>query len=240
MAKNIVNKTQNEKLFVADVRQKVTFSIVESYKNIRTNVLSLMAKRNAKIIAISSPNASEGKSTTALNLAITLSQLGKKVLIVDADTHKPSLHRKLKIDNQIGLLELLLGKATLSEAAHAHNDFLDIITCNTSTPNPSEILSSEKFDELMQEFKENYDCIILDTPPVNPVADTLVIAQKIDLLILVVRASTTTYDAFKKSLKALKVLDLGVDGVIINGADPRPKSYYKSKYSYYKSSKYYY
>ncbi len=240
MAKNTATKNQNEKLFVADIRQKITFSIVESYKNIRTNVLSLMAKKDAKTIAISSPNASEGKSTTALNLAITLSQLGKKVLIIDADTHKPSLHRKLKIDNKIGLLELLLDKATLSEAAHAHNEFLDVITCNTSTPNPSELLSSEKFNELLKELKENYDCIILDTPPVNPVADTLVIAQKVDLLILVIRASVTTYDAFKKSIKALKVLDLSVDGVIINGADPRPKGYYKSKYSYYKSSKYYY
>ncbi len=240
MANNTANKAKNEKLFVTDIRQKITFSIIESYKNIRTNVLSLMAKKNAKTLAISSPNASEGKSTTALNLAITISQLGKKVLIVDTDTHKPSLHKKLKIDNKTGLLELLLGEVTLSEVVHAHNEFLDVITCNTNTPNPSEILSSEKFDKFIEELKANYDCIILDTPPVNPVADTLVIAQKVDLLFMVVRASSTTYDAFKKSLKALKVLDLSIDGVIINGADPRPKGYYKSKYSYYKSNNYYY
>ncbi len=240
MAKNTANKTQSEKLFMSDVRQKITFSIIESYKNIRTNVLSLMAKKNAKTLAVTSPNASEGKSTTALNLAITISQLGKKVLIIDADAHKPSLHRKLKIDNKIGLLELLSSTATLNEATHAHNEFLDVITCNTLMPNPSELLSSEKFDELFNEFKEKYDYIILDTPPVNPVADALVLAQKVDLLIMVVRASSTTYDAFKKSVKALKVLDLNVDGVIINGADPRPKGYYKSKYSYYKSNNYYY
>lgn len=240
MATKTTTKAQNEKLFVSDIRQKITFSIVESYKNTRTNIISLMDKKNAKTIAISSPNAAEGKSTTALNLAITISQLGKKVLIIDADTHRPSLHKKLKVDNRTGLLELIAGDTTLEQALHPHNEFLDVLSCNASVPNPSEILSSESFNQLLEDLKTRYDCIILDTPPVNPVSDALVIAQKVDIFVMVVRASSTTYEAFKKSIKALKVLDLAVDGVIINGADPRPKGYYKSKYSYYKSSKYYY
>ena len=107
-------------------------------------------------------------------------------------------------------------------------------------PNPSEILSSEVFNNLLEDFKNQYDYIILDTPPINPVSDALVIAQKVDLFLMVIRASSTTHDSFKKALKALQVLNLKVDGVIINGADPRPKGYYKSKYSYYKSNNYYY
>ncbi len=237
---NTLNKTSNDKLFVADIRQKVTFSIVESYKNIRTNIASLMAKKDAKVLAISSPNASEGKSTTSLNIAITLSQLDKKVLIIDTDAHRPSLHKKLKVSNNIGILDVIIDSSKLGEAIHHHNEFLDIITCGSNVPKPSELISSEKFDELLAQFKEEYDYVILDTPPINPVSDALVIAQKVDAVIMIVRASVTTYDAFKKAIKALNVLDITVDGIIINGSDPRPKGYYKSKYSYYKSGKTYY
>lgn len=240
MANTTITKTTNEKLFVSDIRQKVTFSIVESYKNIRTNIAALMAKKDAKVLAISSPNASEGKSTTSLNIAITLSQLDKKVLIIDTDAHRPSLHKKLKIENTAGILDVIIDPSKLSNAIHHHNDYLDVITCTSNAVKPSELLSSEKFDELLQDFKNTYDYVILDTPPVNPVSDALVIAQKVDAIIMVVRASVTTYDAFKKSVKALNVLDINIDGVIINGSDPRPKGYYKSKYSYYKSGKSYY
>ncbi len=240
MANTTVNKNQNEKLLIADIRKKVTFSIVEAYKNIRTNIIALMAKKNSQVLAISSPNAAEGKSTTALNIAITISQLEKKVLIIDADAHRPSIHKKLKIENELGILNLIVSNAELNDVIHSHNDYLDVITCGTNTTKPSELLNSEKFDELLKEFKEKYDFIIIDTPPINPVSDALVIAQKVDAIILVVRAASTTHDAFKKAMKSLNVLDLKIDGVIINGSDPRPKGYYKSKYSYYKYGKTYY
>lgn len=234
MATNVTEKNSNEKILISDIRKKVTFSIVESYKNIRTNITSLMAKNNAKILAISSPNAAEGKSTTSLNIAITISQLEKKVLIIDADTHRPTIHKKLKIENNKGLLDLLVEKGDINETVYHHNDYLDVLTSGTNTTKPTELLNSEKFDELLNEIREIYDYVIIDTPPINPVSDALVIAQKVDAVVLVVRASSTTHDAFKKALKSLNVLDLNVDGVIINGADPRPKGYYKSKYSYYK------
>lgn len=240
MANTTVNKNQNEKLLIADIRKKVTFSIVEAYKNIRTNIIALMAKKNSQVLAISSPNAAEGKSTTALNIAITISQLEKKVLIIDADAHRPSIHKKLKIENKAGILDLIVDNAELSDIVYSHNDYLDVITCGSNTTKPSELLNSEKFDELLKEFKEKYDFIIIDTPPINPVSDALVIAQKVDAIILVVRAASTTHEAFKKAIKSLNVLDLKIDGVIINGSDPRPKGYYKSKYSYYKYGKTYY
>ncbi len=240
VANKNTTKSPNEKLFLTDIRQKVTFSIVESYKNIRTNIVSLMAKKESKVLAISSPNASEGKSTTSLNIAITISQLEKKVLIIDADAHRPSLHKKLKIENSVGLLNLISEQINFKDTIHKHNDYLDVITCGTNATKPSELLNSEKFNEILEELKEHYDYIILDTPPVNPVSDALVIAQKVDAVILIVRANVTSHDAFKKALKALNVLDVNVDGVIINGSDPRPRGYYKSKYSYYKSGRTYY
>lgn len=244
MSKAVKNKNapkaSDEKLFPNDIRQKVTFSIVEAYKNIRTNIVSLMAKKDSKVLAISSPNASEGKTTTSLNIAITISQLEKKVLLIDTDAHRPSLHKNLKIENTVGLLNLISEQIDFKDAIHNHNDYLDIITCGTNSTKPSELLNSEKFTELLTELKQHYDYIVLDTPPVNPVSDALVIAQKVDSFIMVIRANVTSHDAFIKALKALEVLDVKVDGVIINGSDPRPRGYYKSKYSYYKSGKTYY
>lgn len=234
MAANVTEKNTNEKLLINDIRKKVTFSIVESYKNIRTNLMALMTKNDAKILAISSPNAAEGKSTTALNIAITVSQLEKKVLIIDADTHRPTIHKKLKLENKYGLLNLLLDECDLEKALYHHNDYLDVLTSGTNAAKPSELLNSEKFTELLDDLRNKYDYIIVDTPPINPVSDALVIAQKVDVVVLVIRAFTTTHDAFKKALKSLNVLDIKVDGVIVNGSDPRPKGYYKSKYSYYK------
>lgn len=240
MANTTTGKNQNEKLLIADIRKKVTFSIVEAYKNIRTNIIALMAKNSSQVLAISSPNAAEGKSTTALNIAITISQLEKKVLIIDADAHRPSIHKKLKISNDVGILNLIVNNTDINDAIYSHNDYLDVITCGTNSTKPSEILNSENFDALLNKFKEKYDYIIIDTPPINPVSDALVIAQKVDTIILVVRAASTTHEAFKKAMKSLGVLDLKIDGVIINGSDPRPKGYYKSRYSYYRYGKTYY
>ncbi len=237
---NTLNKMSNNNLFMSDIRQKITFSIIESYKNIRTNLVTLMSKKDSKILAITSPNASEGKSTTSLNIAITLSQLDKKVLIIDTDAYRPSLHKKLKIANNIGLLDIIMDQSNLKQAVRHHNEFLDIITCGSSAPKPSELISSKAFDDLLNKLRDDYDYIILDAPPVNPVSDALVIAQKVDTVIMVVRASITTHDAFTKAVRALGVLGIEVDGVILNGSDPRPKGYYKSKYSYYRSEKSYY
>ncbi len=236
----MANKPSNEKIVMANVRQRMTFAIVEAYKNTRTNIINLMEKKNAKTLAISSPNAAEGKSTTSLNVAITISQLEKKVLIIDCDVHRPSIHKKLKIDNTVGLLDIILKKVTVKDAIYKHNDYLDVIPCNTLTVKSTELLNDERFDEILKELREEYDYIIIDTPPINPVSDALVIAQKVDSVVLIVRAESTTHDAYKKAVKALNVLGISVDGVIINGADPRPKGYYKSKYSYYKSGKTYY
>ena len=233
-------KQSSNNLVIENTRQKITFSILEAYKTIRTNIITLLEKKNAKFFAISSSNAMEGKSTTALNIAITFSQLEKKVLIIDTDIRRPSLQKKLKMDNHSGLLDYVLNELPLKDVIQSHSEFLDVITCRPLPSKSNEVISSQKFDELLEEVRDKYDYIILDTPPIHPVSDTLVIAQRVDALFMVVRASVTKYDAFKKAVNALKVLGIEVDGVIINGADPRPKSYYKSIYSYYKSNNSYY
>ena len=106
MAINKTKNPSNEKLIVAE-SHRTPFVIVESYKNLRTNLISILAKSEGKTLAISSPNAAEGKSTTALNIAITLSQLNKKVVILDTDSRKPSIHKKAKLNNEKGCMDVL-------------------------------------------------------------------------------------------------------------------------------------
>lgn len=239
MAINLTNKPSNEKVIVPELN-KTPFAIVESYKNLRTNLVSVLAKTDGKILAISSPYAAEGKSTTALNIAITLAQLNKKVIILDTDSRKPSIHKKAKINNEKGCMDILLGESTVDEVVVTYNSYLDIITSGAKVKNPSELYSTVAFDKLLEELEERYDYIILDTPPINIVSDSLIIAQKCDAFVMVVRAGVTKYEAFEAAYDSLKVLDIELDGVIVNGSGAKNGGYYrKYGYKYYRYSRSY-
>lgn len=229
MAINKINNPPSEKVITAE-SNKTPFVVVESYKNLRTNLISILAKADGKILAVTSPNASEGKSTTSLNIAITLSQLNKKVVILDTDSRKPSIHKKLKISNEKGCMDYLLGTHTLEQIATNYNSYLDIITSGSKVKNPSELFSDVKFMELLDKLEEHYDYVILDTPPINLVSDALIIAQKCDAVVMVLRANSTKYEAFEAAYDSLKVLDVELDGVIINGSGGKP-SYYATNYT---------
>ncbi len=233
MAINIPKNTTGEKVITAE-SNKTPFAVVESYKNLRTNLISVLAKTDGKILAITSPNAAEGKSTTSLNIAITLSQLNKKVVMLDTDSRKPSIHKKIKVNNEKGCMDYLLGTHSLDQITVKYNSYLDIITSGSKVKNPSELFSDVKFMELLEELEDNYDYIVLDTPPINLVSDALIIAQKCDAVVMVLRANTTKYEAFEAAYDSLKVLDIELDGVIINGSGGKG-TYYKSGYKSYKS-----
>ena len=235
------NITPNEKIIIPNSNKKVPFSVVESYKNLRTNIISILSKSGSNVLAITSPNASEGKSTTSVNVAITLSQLSKKVVLVDADSRRPSINKKLKLENQKGCMNILRGDIELDDAIIHYNKYLDIITSGTKVKNPTELFSDEKFDDLLDTLKATYDYVILDTPPINPVSDALIIAQKCESLVMIVRAGGTSFESFEKAYNALKVLEIKLNGVIINGFDSTRKYFYNSGYKYgykYKSKGY--
>ncbi len=233
MAIKTSKNSSTEKLITAE-SNKTPFVVVEAYKNLRTNLISILAKTDGKILALTSPNAAEGKSTTALNIAITLSQLNKKVVILDTDSRKPSVHKKIRINNEKGCMDYLLGTHSLDQIAINYNPYLDVITSGSKVKNPSELFSDAKFIELLKELEERYDYVALDTPPINLVSDALIIAQKCDAVVMVVRANTTKYEAFEAAYDSLKVLDIELDGVIINASGGKP-AYYKSAYKTQKS-----
>lgn len=217
----------------ATTQKRIPFAIAEAYKSIRTNLISLLDKENKKTFVISSPNASEGKSTTSINTAISLSQLNKKVLLVDADAHRPSIHHKLKLDNSVGLMDLISGSIEPDEAIKHYNSSFDIITTGVLPQNATEMFSTPEFDELLKTFREKYDYVILDAPPVNILSDALVIGQKADGMVFIIRAGITTHENLRRALSAAEVLDIDVLGVILNGSDYGTKHYYKKYYSSY-------
>lgn len=219
----------------ADVQplKKVPFAVSEAYKSIRTNLMSVLQKENRKIIVISSPNASEGKSTTSINVAISLSQINKKVLLVDTDVHRPSIHNKLRLKNDDGIMNLISGVSSFDEAVQHYNSKLDVLTTGAIPQNATEAFSDYAFDALLAEFEEKYDYIILDTPPVNLLSDSLVIAQKCGGMAIVVRAGITTHEALRRAISSAKLLDINIIGIIFNGTDYSKNKYHKKYYSSY-------
>lgn len=229
-SKKSLNKT--EKIIMPDSQSKVPFAVVEAYKTTRIHLISALQKINGKVVAVSSSNAAEGKSTTAVNIAIALSQLNKKVVIIDADSRRSTIHKKLKLENELGCLDIISKTATIDQCIKKYNDNLDVITSGTQTANPSESFSTDSFEEMLIDLRNLYDYVIIDTPPINLVSDALVISQKCDGLLLIVRANITTYEAFNHSKTNAEELNINILGVIINGTDSE-KTYKYSRYGKY-------
>ena len=217
----------------ANNTKKARFAVVEAYKTIRTNLQFLMAQNDGKVISLLSAGAGEGKSTTTLNIAITFAQLGGKVLLVDADLRRSSIHKKLKLDNKDGLSNVLVGFSELETAVHSINDSLDVLTGGPLPPNPSELLGSKHFTEFVEKCREKYDYIFIDTPPINVVADALVIAPSTDGIVLVIRDAITPFDAFNHAVEAAKFANINILGTVMNGVNnKRSRRYSYRKYAY--------
>lgn len=219
--------------FNANISNQAPFAVVEAYKNIRIRLLYILENMQGKVVAFTSPNVSEGKSTTAVNMAITLSQLNKKILLIDGDIRRATIHKKLKLENKKGLSNILARECQFGEAVNSYNPYLDILTSGSVVVNPSDLIGSTDFDKLIEKVKEEYDYVIIDTPPVNIVSDALAISKKCDGVVLVARIAYTTYAQLKNATNALKALDINVLGTILNGVGGTKKkygSYYKYNY----------
>lgn len=198
----------------------------ESYRTLRTNIQYSSFDKEYKVIMVTSSEPGEGKSTTAGNLALCLAQGEKKVILVDCDLRKPSLHKKFKISNIVGLSDVMIGKEELVTAMHRYNNNLVILTSGKIPPNPSEMLSSKTMTTLLDTLKQNFDYIILDTPPVQAVTDSQILATKADGAILVVRAERTKKDSVQNAISLLKKVNANIIGTVLNGLDNSRNKYY--------------
>lgn len=217
----------------ANISNQAPFAVVEAYKNIRIRLLYILENMHGKVLAFTSSNVSEGKSTTAVNMAITLSQLNKKILLIDGDIRRATIHKKLKLDNEKGLSNVLARECKFEEAVSKYNAYLDVLTSGSITTNPSDLIGSTDFDELVKKVRDEYDYVIIDTPPVNIVSDALAISKKCDGVVLIARIAYTTYAQLRAAKNALNALDINILGTIINGSGGTKKkygSYYKYGY----------
>lgn len=218
------------------IDKDIPFRITEGYKTIRANILFTAADSDKKIIAVSSPDPGEGKSTSAANLAIALSQTGISVLLIDADLRKPVQHRTFKVKNDEGLSTLIIKKSSVSKSVRSSViENLDLLPSGPIPPNPSELLSSSNFKALLKQFSEKYEYIIIDTPPINVVSDAMVMKDCINGIILVVRYAQTTYDELSNCMKQIELAQANMLGFVMNDVHHKHgSSYYNYKYKYKK------
>lgn len=217
-------------IFLRDPKSPVS----EAYRAIRTNIQFSGVDRTFKIITVTSTDAGEGKTTTICNLAITMALSGKKVLLIDADLRKPRVHINFAISNETGLTNILAQKKPLGSVIKtASVKDLDIITSGPKPPNPSELLQSESMSKLLDDLKQKYDYIFLDTPPVGMVTDAAILAAKSDGTILVVHSGKTHIDEAQRAKQLLLNVDAKILGVVLNKINRSEKGYCKKYYKYY-------
>ena len=214
--------------------KKVPFAVIEAYKTIRTNISFSLSHEGCKSFVISSSVPSEGKSTTAVNVAVAFSQLGKNVLLIDADLRRPSIHKKLKLLNTRGLYSILSGSTSSDECVQNVNKNFDILTSGPLPSNPIELIESVALSDLLESLKERYEYIIFDSTPINIVSDAISLAPKTDGLVLVVKEGSTRIDDVRRAISACNFANIRIIGTIIN--DVNSKNSRKYAYRKYRSS----
>lgn len=213
--------------------------VSEAYRSLRTNIQFVDIDKPKRVLMITSTMSKEGKSTTAVNLAITLTQTGSRVLLVDSDLRRPSVHNFFTMDKTYGLTNILIGSLTFNDVVkHTEVENLDIITSGDIPPNPAELVASESMRRFIEEARSRYDYILLDSPPVVAVTDAAVLATRVDGTLLVVGSGTVNKREVQRATGLLKNVRSAVLGVVLNGLDI--KKIYGSYYYYFHYYQYYY
>jgi capsular exopolysaccharide synthesis family protein len=212
----------------------------EAYRALRTAILLSFADEPPRVLLTTSPLGGDGKTTISYNLAIAFAQHGRKVLLLDADMRKPSVHTLFRSRKVPGLSEVLTGGAKLSEAVIPHDYItnLTLLPSGTTPPNPAELIDSRRFDALLEEAKSQYDLVMIDSPPVLMVTDPVILSTRTDGTIIVLRSQKTTRPVLKRAVDVLSHSYGRKLGFVVNGMDTKSVEYYYS-YGYYGDNKYY-
>jgi len=202
--------------------------MAESYRALRTSLLLTSLGGPPKVILITSALPQEGKTTTSINTAIVLAQKGTRVLLMDADLRRPSIHKTLGMGPKTGLSNVLTGNATLQQAVVRSNILptLFVLSAGTPPPNPAELLASSNMKDILAELREQYDHIVVDTPPTLSVTDAVVMSTRADSVVLVIRSGQTTKQALRRSRDLLMQVNARVSGVLLNAVDLSSPDYY--------------
>ena len=206
----------------------------ESFRVLATNLQFLDVDKGCKIFAITSPLAGEGKSTTAINIAIALAEAGKRTLLLEADLRRPRVSEYLGLESIVGLTTVLIGRAELDDVIQPWGDAgLDVVTSGAIPPNPAELLQSKAMKSLLDILRERYDVVIVDCPPMLPVADASLLASQADGAILIVRHGKSTKDQAAQARQRLDSVGAALLGTVLNFVPARAKGYgYGHGYGY--------
>ena len=232
--KNSKNKVFNpEKMLLSE---NSSFSVLESFKTLRTNVTFSLPGLKNRCIGVVSANRGEGKSTVSVNLAISLAQIDKKVVIVDCDMRIPTVASKLGMENRPGLSDFLAEEAGYRELPVVSNlDFnIDVIPAGTIPPDPTKLIESPQMTELVKALKVVYDYVIVDFPPVTVVSDAAMLSNVIDGYLIVAMHNSTGTSQMDETIRRLNFANANVLGFVYNSKPASRKTYKKnSKYYYY-------
>jgi exopolysaccharide transport family protein len=214
--------------------------MAESYRALRTSLLLSSLGAPPKVIMVTSARPQEGKTTTAINSAIVLAQKGVRVLLVDADLRRPSVHKTLGMGPRSGLSNVLTGSATLQQTITVSPVLpnLYVLPAGTPPPNPAELLASTNMKQVLDELREQFDHVVVDTPPTLSVTDAVVLSPRVDAIVLVIRSGQTTKQALRRARDILMQVNAHVTGVLLNAVDLRSPDYYyyyeyQGKYTQY-------
>ena len=220
----------------AHISDATNFAVTEAYKMIRTNIIFSLNKKGCRKILMTSGLPKEGKSTTCVNLAITLAQTNSRVLLIDCDLRKPIIHKILKLKSIPGISDYMGG---LCELDSCYRDTiypnLKVICAGTTPPNPGELLGGEGMEACLTALEKEYDYILMDTPPVNMISDALNLSKLCDGVVVVVKQGETLQPELDKTLSRLAFVEAKVLGLVLNGVE-RKSGYgygkYNRKYGY--------
>lgn len=209
------------------------FAIKEAYNSIRTKLIFTGKGEKCPIFAVTSALASDGKTTNSVSLAISFAMAEQRVLLIDADMRKPSLHRYFKQECRSGLSEILAGltkEINIRTTEYAHLSFL---SAGQIPPNPAELLGSKQLDTLLEYARQHFDYVIVDTPPINVVTDASVIAEKVTGFVIVAHVGKNHLRDLKEAAQRLQAVDGSVVGIILNDPGNRADTHYSYHYNHY-------
>lgn len=198
----------------------------ECFRTIRTNVKYTTVDKDKKVILFTSCQQGDGKSTMAANLAFSIKEDNKKVIIVDCDLRRPTIHKVFNLSNKEGITSYLIGEKNLEEVIVNYLEGIDVLPCGDIPPNPAELIATEKLENMINILREKYDYVIIDTTPLGIVADSQILATKVDGVVLVARYEKTKKDDLVDCKNMVDKVGAKVIGVIMNRMPITKGEYY--------------
>lgn len=235
------NESSVNSAFLAKKRllnENSSFAVKEAYNAIRTKLMFTGKGEKCPVFAVTSSLMHDGKTTNAVNLAVSIANADKKVLLIDADLRKPTVHRYFGIENKDGLSEILAGLTNEIRIRSTQTENLNILPSGQIPPNPAELLGSKQMDTLLDYVRKYFDYVIIDTPPINVVTDTAILAEKLTGYVFVVQGGKNHYNEVNYAIETLNQMNGRIVGFVLNdvsGKAQQKYSYRGRNYGYYRN-----